>query len=515
MTGIVWRRRVFGCLVAGFLFSAGSPSGAHEPAPLATSADAPSPDGDALVAGRTAWEQYGRGLLAIAAVGLLQAAIIVLLLIERQRRQKHFVAWQIAEREAQASEALNRGVLALWPHPVAIVSPDGVVLRVNAAWAEARRVRIGPLADVEVGTNLLAHLDAACGAHDAAAPVQRALQSVLLGRSDDARLDYRAERDHDEAWSEVRVFPLDAAERGAVLSIADATERRRADLEAERRLQEIAHSSRAAALGELAASLAHELNQPMTAILSNAQAARNFLTAGSPSDLDEVRLALDDIVSDDRRAGEIIRRMRTLLKKDEVSRSVFDLNERVADVARLATSAALLRHVTLRLDLAPQLPPMHGDAVQIQQVALNLVMNGIEASASLPAGPRIVRIETAVLDGEMHVAVTDSGPGIAAGAAQRIFEPFFTTKPEGLGMGLAISRSIVSAHAGRIWADTSSDGATFHVVLPMCVDDVDVPVSGRHVAVTGPPDIGVRDPVPARPAVQPRAKPSGVRRRVS
>ena len=243
----------------------------------------------------------------------------------------------------------------------------------------------------------------------------------------------------------------------------------RTDLNVEQRLQEIAHGSRAAALGEMAAALAHELNQPMTAILSNAQAARNFLAAGSAEDIDEVRLALDDIVSDDRRASEIIKGMRALLKKDATARSVFDLNESVADAARLAASAALMRRVSISLDLARHLPPVSGDRVQVQQVVLNLVMNAVEAAAGGPAGRRLVRLDTRALKGELHLTVSDSGPGIPEDRRSRIFEPFFTTKAEGLGMGLAISRTIVAAHNGRIWVESAPEGATFHVALPPAI----------------------------------------------
>jgi len=232
------------------------------------------------------------------------------------------------------------------------------------------------------------------------------------------------------------------------------------------RLDEISHVHRVAALGELSASLAHELKQPLTAILSNAQAARRYLAQPVP-DHDEIRQALGDIIEDDNRAVDLIGRMRSLLKKDAFEPVSVDVNAVVSDVARLVGNAARMKQVTFDVALAPSLPPVRGDRIQLQQVVLNLAINAVEASAAASGRPAVVRIATSAgSNHHVEVAVSDNGSGIAAADLQKIFEPFFTTKTDGLGMGLSISRSIVEAHGGRIWAEASPEGATVRVALP-------------------------------------------------
>ena len=247
----------------------------------------------------------------------------------------------------------------------------------------------------------------------------------------------------------------------------DITDQRRSEAVLRRNLGEIAHLNRVAAMGELTASLAHELNQPLAAILSNAQAATRFLDRGSP-DLGQVRECLTDIVADDRRAGEVIKRLRVLLKKGEAQPSFVDVNELVNDVIRLLKSDALLREVALKFEPSSGLPAVHGDRVQLYQVILNLIVNGLEAAAEQGPGDRWLKVRTSESSGgAIELTVEDSGKGIAESDLARVFEPFFTTKPEGLGMGLSISRSIVQAHGGQIWAENrTNDGALFRCVLP-------------------------------------------------
>lgn len=246
----------------------------------------------------------------------------------------------------------------------------------------------------------------------------------------------------------------------------DITARKRAEAESRRHLEQIAHMDRVAALGEIASSLAHELNQPLTAILSNAQAAHRFLTA-SPPDLGELRECLEDIMSNDRRAGEVIRRMRRLLKMGTVERAPLQLDDLVQNVAALISNDALLRQVSIEVIPGRALPLVLGDTVQIQQVILNLLSNAIAAAAAGPPTERLVTVWTVASDGHVELSVRDSGKGIAESDLERIFEPFFTTKDDGLGMGLTISRSIVEAHGGRIWAENDSGGgAILRMRLP-------------------------------------------------
>jgi two-component system, LuxR family, sensor kinase FixL len=247
----------------------------------------------------------------------------------------------------------------------------------------------------------------------------------------------------------------------------DITERKKAEAELQHNRQELAHVTRLSTMGELAASLAHELNQPLTAILSNAQAAQRFL-ATEPPDLEEVREILKDIVQDDSRASEVIRRMRALVKKEEVAFVPLDLAEVIRDVVLLVRGDAILLNVDLDLEL-PNLPTVQGDRVQLQQVVLNLLLNAFDAMKDCPVNERRVVLQAEQDGGCMaKVAVRDRGPGLRGDKLDKIFQPFYTTKRDGLGMGLSISRSIIEAHSGRLWAENNPDrGATFYFTLPV------------------------------------------------
>jgi len=249
---------------------------------------------------------------------------------------------------------------------------------------------------------------------------------------------------------------------------AHALSRKQGEHEAQRLRQELAHIGRVSAMGELTASLAHELNEPLAAILSNAQAAQRLL-AVDVVDLAEIREILVDIVADYKRAADVIHRLRCLLKKGDLEFSPIAVNEIVEEVAGLVKGDAGSRQVSMSLELAPGLPSVSGDRVQLQQVVLNLVLNALEALSPPWAGARTVVIRTAWDGGDtITVAVQDSGTGITEEDTDRIFEPLYTTKPEGLGMGLAIARTIVGAHGGRLMAaNNEQGGATVHFTLPV------------------------------------------------
>ncbi len=279
---------------------------------------------------------------------------------------------------------------------------------------------------------------------------------------------------HDESlieryrWGVLAVIGallLQALLIGALL--VERERRRRAEGNARRSLGQLAHLDRVAAMGELATSLAHELNQPLAAILANAQAARRLL-AGAEPDLHEVSASLDDIVDDDKRAGEVIRRMRTLLKKDEFRPEPVDLNEAANEVVRLLAQDAGRRGVLVELELAPGLPPVRGDTVQLQQVVLNLLVNAFEAVSRCAPERRRVCVRTREpLSGNVELTVEDSGDGIPEAHLEQLFEPFFTTKSDGLGMGLSITRSILELHGGEIAAQNlDGGGASFRCTLP-------------------------------------------------
>ncbi len=245
--------------------------------------------------------------------------------------------------------------------------------------------------------------------------------------------------------------------------IVDCRER----VELHRSRQELAHLARISALGELAGSLAHELNQPLTAILSNAQAAQRFMEA-DPINLIEVRETLKDIVADNCRAGEIIRKMRALVRKGDVDLQLLDVGSVIRDVMLLVHSDAVLRGIRTTLHIEDALPAVRGDRVQLQQVVLNLLLNAFDAVHDKPAVDCVVAVRAwAEPEGTVRVCVRDRGHGLTVDQLDKIFKPFFTSKPHGLGLGLSISQTIVAAHDGRLWAENNPDrGASFHVALP-------------------------------------------------
>jgi PAS domain S-box-containing protein len=266
--------------------------------------------------------------------------------------------------------------------------------------------------------------------------------------------------------------------RGASL---DISKRKQAELEAARQRNQMAHLSRVTMVGELSGSIAHELNLPLSAILCNAQAAQRIIANGH-ADLAEVREILNDIVSEDKRAGEVIRHLRLWLKKGEVQQHSLRINEVVQDVLKLIRSDLVNQRVTADVELARNLPTITGDPVQLQQVLVNLVVNACDAMSNRTIPERRLLIRTGIQNrngsSAVTVSVTDRGSSITEEKMEQIFEPFFTTKPKGMGLGLSVCRTIIAAHRGTLWATNNTDcGATFHFSLPMAV-------SGRKVSIT-------------------------------
>jgi PAS domain S-box-containing protein len=270
----------------------------------------------------------------------------------------------------------------------------------------------------------------------------------------------------------VPIMAPDGAVHEWIGAAVDITQERQTALTVQRQRDELAHVARTTTMGELAASLAHELNQPLTAILSNAQAAQHFLAADPPS-IGEVGAILHDIVEDDNRAGEIIRRVRELVKKGNLEIAALDLETIVRDVVMLIHSDAILHNVNILLQMDPGAPKVRGNKVQLQQVVLNLLLNAFHAMKDRPVQERRVNVRTEWDGGhEVIVAVRDCGEGLKGEQLDKIFQPFYTTKSDGLGMGLAISRSIIEAHGGRLWAQNNSDwGATFYFTVPVAKSD--------------------------------------------
>lgn len=279
---------------------------------------------------------------------------------------------------------------------------------------------------------------------------------------DDAGLSPRRDRlalhvDGSEIPVDVDARPVQfsGGRNAQLIVLVDIADRRRREREAAEQRDELAHLSRVAMLGELSGALAHEINQPLSAILSNAQAAQRLLRH-DPPELAEIDEILADIVADDRRAGDVILRLRKWLRKEHVEHESVSLNGIVLDTLHLVRADLLHRGVDVHLELAGELPRVSGDRVQLQQVLLNLVMNGCDAMEGQPM--KVLRLRTCRTDEGVRVEVIDRGHGISPTIARTMFDPYQTTKSSGMGMGLAVCRSIVEAHGGRIVADDLPEG---------------------------------------------------------
>jgi signal transduction histidine kinase len=262
--------------------------------------------------------------------------------------------------------------------------------------------------------------------------------------------------------------------------LLERRQHRRAEAEIELQRMELAHVTRVSTMGQLASALTHELNQPLGAILRNAEAAELFLQSAPPN-LDEVRAILTDIRRDDKRAGNVIDRMRALYKRRSVVLNRLDMRELVEDTIALTRADAAARHVRLTVQMPSQLPDTQGDRVQLQQVLLNLILNGMDAMNAVPRNRRSLTVRVLETKNKnLQVEVSDRGTGITPEAVSRVFEPFFTTKPDGMGMGLAITQNIIEAHSGDIWVESKvGEGTTFRFILPptgvLKVKDGDLP----------------------------------------
>ena len=272
---------------------------------------------------------------------------------------------------------------------------------------------------------------------------------------------------------------FEASGNQGVSFVLDLTERKRAEAEAresERRyretLMELAHANRVTSMGQLTASIAHEVNQPITAAVINAEAALRWLSA-QPPDLEEVREALGHIVEDGTRAGNVIGGIRALIRKAPTRQACLDINEAIREVIALTRGEAAKTGVSVQTDLADGLPLIYGDRVQLQQVILNLIINAIEAMSGVAETPRALLISTGQAEpGGMFVAVRDSGPGLDPASLEHLFNAFYTTKSGGMGMGLAICRSIIEAHEGQLCASANEPrGAVFQFTLPLQRDE--------------------------------------------
>ena len=373
-------------------------------------------------------------------------------------------ALEEAFAKIQQSEARLQTIIDAIPTLAWSAGPDGAVDFVNLRW----RNYTGLTTDQARGSGW----KAAIHPEDIGRLADQRRRAITAGKP--FELEARLRRfDGQYRWFITRADPL-LEEHDQILkwygTNTDIDDRKRAE-EALRRAQaELTHVTRITTMGELTASIAHEVNQPLTAVVNNANACISLLPEGAPN-LEEVRQALTEIIEDADRASAVIARIRQLAKNAPFERTRLDLRDVVTEVMALARQESVTRRVTLRTELPEELPPVSGDRVQLQQVLLNLVVNGMDAMNTVEEGQRVlvigVRQEARAGMPSALVRVQDAGIGFKAEEKERLFEAFYTTKPQGMGMGLAISRSIIEAHGGRLWAEANpGPGATFLFSLP-------------------------------------------------
>jgi signal transduction histidine kinase len=402
----------------------------------------------------SAWEKYRWYLLAGLAIVTFQTVLIIGLFIQRSRFRK--VERNLRESHNVIELASGAGHLGLWVRD----------LQSGEVWANHTLRSI--LGFKEEAVFQIDDLYGRIHPGDR----DRALAAITAAAGNGQLFEF-----------ECRLSPPDGTERWVLVKgkgvldsqgrlirtqgvVVDKTASKQTELQADRQREEITHIQRISTMGELAASLAHELNQPLTAILSNAQAAQRFLVA-NPADLRTVKEILRDIIEDNSRASEVIRRLRALVRKERRDFAVLDLADIIQNVMHLVHSDAVLNNVSVSLLCSPAPHHAWGDKVQLTQVVLNLLLNAFDAMKDGPADERrvVVRIEQNGTH-RVKVAVSDRGHGLPGDKLEKIFEPFYTTKPDGMGMGLTISRSIIEAHGGRLWAENNPDGgATFNFTV--------------------------------------------------
>ncbi len=380
-------------------------------------------------------------------------------------------AFHRAETQRKHAESLHSAVLASLHDQIAVIDSAGVVIEVNDSWRRAVESTHNSRFDrVCAGDNMIETCARAAERGERGAAEQlRALRTILDGTGVRCQLEYREANGTEPAWIEVSIERLRRPEGGAIITRTDVSARKLAEIEARNQRQQVTHLARAAVLGQLSGAFAHELNQPLTSILGNAEAALSMLEKGTenPAELCEI---LHDIVQDDERAAQVIQRLRALLGKGETERKPVDVNAVVRDSLDLTHSECVSRNVSVHVELDGELPLVMGDRIQIQQVVLNLIMNACEAIAGTAGNVRQIDVSTRLLTHEaaVEIIVRDSGGGIPEGELERIFQPFVTTKANGLGLGLAICRSVAESHRGRLWAESVPDrGAELHMKLPI------------------------------------------------
>ena len=379
------------------------------------------------------------------------------------------LARQAAAQALRESEVVKTLMLNYTQSNVAIIDDGGEIIEVNQRWREFAEQNGGAKSNLGVGAN---YLDACRKAHrggDEGAKTVAGMESVLSGLEQTFEIEYACDSPSELRWYRMTVMSLAASRKGALIIHHDITQRKLAELEQQRMQEETARLHRATELGQLVASLAHELAQPMAAVLSNAQAARRLAACPNP-DLVEIQSVLADIIEDDQRAGMVLNGVRDILKKRPLTPHRVNLNDIVERVSTMVRNNAQLRGVQLRSILSKDLIPVRGDEVHLMQVVLNLVNNAMDAMSQSPKERRVLTLTTGLewKNRSGLLLVEDKGPGIPDGMKDQLFQAFASSKSDGLGMGLAICQSILQSLGGTIrLQESSSDGAIFRVDLPL------------------------------------------------
>lgn len=394
------------------------------------------------------WEQYRAQALTGLAVLLLQFGLIAALLFERRRRRRTAIA--LKRSEQYMGMAAQAARLKLW------------------FWQDGRNgIFPAPSPAAQVAEKLSDFADTLAQVHaQDREGVGRAFENALAsGKPLD--VEFRVQGGKGEMRWQAARGRVEASNPQRLLGVTlDISARKRAELQAEQDRAALRHITRVSLLGQLSASIAHQLNQPLASILSNAEAAQLMLD-GDPPDLDELRAICADIVDEDQRAAAVIRQLGSLFRRGEPALTPTDLNALVHDTLELLRANLLTRQVQVRLQLAPALPAVRGDRVQLQQLLLNLIVNAADALAGNEADARWIELRSDSHDGDVRICVADNGPGLQEADLEKLFDPFWSHKQEGMGIGLTICRSIAIAHQGTLVASNGPEsGAVFCLRLP-------------------------------------------------
>ena len=382
-------------------------------------------------------------------------------------------------QKLRASEELFRGLMEQSPLGIAVATPDGKLTQVNASWMRVFGFDEEEMEEVLANYNLFTDEQAVNlgiepsirKAFEGEAVTLPPFQYVVNRTTQDMGLGHKKK---DPAWIQCQLSPVKDAKQETVfvvLLILDITERRRAQREAREQREALARVGRATSVGQLAGSIAHELNQPLTGILSNAQAAELMINTGQADD-DGIAEILEGIVADTKRARDVMSNLRAVFSEQKAEFLPLDLNDTVEETMRLLQSEFVEQRITVTAECAPSIPRVDGNRIQLQQVLVNLILNGNQAISRSEADDRRLHIATAFDGEEVRVWVEDHGPGIDADKLDQIFEPLATWNPGGTGMGLAISNSIIQGHRGRMWAENRQEGgARVGFSLPVLKQD--------------------------------------------